>query len=274
MSSASFDQFLQNRLDDFFSLWPQPTPSITRLRNCRLVAHRGQHDNFNVLENTLPAFETCVRNQIWGIELDLRWTEDLEPIILHDPDCGRVFGRPNIVPSRLSFRLLKQQAPFIPSLAEVVDEFGLQLHLMIELKESLSDPDNRKVRRLTEILQKLRPAEDYHFMSFSSEILKRVDFVPSTTCLGIAEWNVQEMSAECLKRSFGGITGHYLLLNQKVVERHHQANQKVGAGFIASRLSLWRELNRGVDWIFTNNSLQTKQWLETEMRLQKTSQGM
>lgn len=234
--------------------------------HCRPVAHRGQHDNFNVIENTLPAFETCARNKIWGIEFDLRWTEDLEPVVLHDPDCGRVFGRPNISPARYTLKMLRQHAPHIPTLAEVVDHFGLQLHLMIELKESLSDPDNVKIKRLQEILSRLRPAEDYHFMSFSTEILKRVDFVTPKACLGIAEFNVKEMSQECLKRSFGGLTGHYLLLKQKLIDEHHQAEQKVGVGFVASRNSLRRELSRGIDWVFTNHPLKVKQWLDSELR--------
>ena len=231
-----------------------------------MVAHRGQHDNFSIMENTLEAVEACAQNRIWGVEIDLRWTEDLEPVVLHDPDCGRVFGRPNIAPAKYSLKLLKQQAPFIPTLEEVVDQFGLQLHLMIELKESLSDPDNRKIRRLEQILTRLRPATDYHFMSFSSEILKRVDFAPSKTCLGIAEWNVKEMSDECLKRNYGGLTGHYLLLNSKTIQRHHQAEQKLGVGFVASRRSLLREVNRGVDWLFTNHPLQAKTWLDAELR--------
>ena len=258
--------FFQNRADDFYSVWPQKSPGTHRLRQCRLIAHRGEHDNFNVMENTLEAFEICARNQIWGIELDLRWTEDLQPVVLHDPDCGRVFGRPHISPAKFSLKLLRQHAPFIPTLEEVVEQFGFQCHLMIELKESLSDPDNYKVQRIQQLLTRLRPVQDYHFMSFSSEILRRADFVPSQTCLGIAEFNVKEMSKECLKRNYGGLTAHYLLVNKKTIHRHHQAKQKVGVGFVSSKKSLFRELNRKVDWLFTNHALKAKRWLDGELR--------
>jgi glycerophosphoryl diester phosphodiesterase len=44
-------------------------------------------------------------------------------------------------------------------------------------------------------------------------------------------------------------------LNRALIQRHHRQGQKLGTGFIASRYCLYRELDRGVDWIFTNHAL-------------------
>jgi glycerophosphoryl diester phosphodiesterase len=35
---------------------------------------------------------------------------------------------------------------------------------------------------------------------------------------------------------------------------HHRKRQRVGTGYIASPGCLFRELNRGVDWIFSNHA--------------------
>lgn len=261
MSFEFFTDVLQYSVDGFFAQLPQKKPSLKHLRFSKIIAHRGHHDNTQVFENTLAAFDSCLKSRIWGIELDVRWTEDLFPVVLHDQDCGRVFGRPSLKPSRYTLRMLRQHAPMIPTLQEVVDLFGLQIHLMIELKESLSDPDNIKVQRLLDILRALRPGIDYHLMSFSTEILKRVDFLPPDCMLGIADWDLGEMSKECLNRNYGGLTGHYLFMTPSLIELHHQHQQKIGVGFIKSPNSLYREINRKVDWIFTNHPLQLKKWM-------------
>jgi glycerophosphoryl diester phosphodiesterase len=44
-------------------------------------------------------------------------------------------------------------------------------------------------------------------------------------------------------------------VGKNMVEHHHKKDQQVGTGFIESRGCLFRELNRGTDWIFSNNSV-------------------
>lgn len=256
------NEILQSSSDPIFSLLPQPRPTPKRSLQSKVIAHRGVFDNRHIFENTLDSFTQCMEHKIWGLELDLRWTEDLHPIILHDRDCGRVFGRPEIIPQLHTLDLLRQRAPFIPTLQEALDLCGFQIHLMIEIKESLSDPHNLKISRLAQCLKNLRPGIDYHFMSFSPEWLKRIDFVPPQTLLTIADWNLKQMSSWTLQYNWGGITGHYLLMSQKVINLHHQAQQKTGVGFISSRNSLYREVNRGVDWLFTNHPIQIQSWLD------------
>jgi glycerophosphoryl diester phosphodiesterase len=40
-----------------------------------------------------------------------------------------------------------------------------------------------------------------------------------------------------------------------LIQRHHRQGQKLGSGFAASRYCFYREVNRGVDWIFSNHAL-------------------
>ena len=38
---------------------PRRTPSQAALRQCKIISHRGENDNRQVLENTLPAFRAA-----------------------------------------------------------------------------------------------------------------------------------------------------------------------------------------------------------------------
>jgi hypothetical protein len=41
-------------------------------------------------------------------------------------------------------------------------------------------------------------------------------------------------------------------------DRHHRQGQQLDTGFAASQLSFYRELNRGMDWIFTNHAIKLR----------------
>ena len=46
----------------------------------------------------------------------------------------------------------------------------------------------------------------------------------------------------------------YLLAGNGIVRRHHRLGQGIGTGFPGSRRCLYREVARGVDWIFSNRA--------------------
>ena len=69
----------------------------TRLMDCRIISHRGEHDNRNVFENTLKSFDKALESGIFGIEFDLRWTKDLKPVVFHDGNTKRLFKK-NLTP--------------------------------------------------------------------------------------------------------------------------------------------------------------------------------
>ena len=55
--------------DLIFELVPRKIPSFEILGKCKIVSHRGQHDNKIVFENTIASFDQVLEtNEIWGIE--------------------------------------------------------------------------------------------------------------------------------------------------------------------------------------------------------------
>ena len=58
----------QQLADACFMLVPRRRPSVQALQQCRLVSHRGEHDNRHVRENTLAAFRAVADAGIWGVK--------------------------------------------------------------------------------------------------------------------------------------------------------------------------------------------------------------
>ena len=244
----------QQLADTWFLLLPRRRPSLQVIQNCKIISHRGEHDNRQVRENTLAAFSRVAAAGGWGIEFDVRWTRDLQPVVIHDSSTVRVFGV-ELEVAAMDLHELRQQVPEIPTLEEVVTCFGGNTHLMVELKRDELDALASKADRLREIFAPLTAAEDYHFLALHLDLFKLVEFAGDQACLPVAELNLGAFSREVLTRGMAGVCGQYLLLNQALIRRHHHQEQKLGTGFIASRFCLYRELNRGVDWIFTNHAL-------------------
>lgn len=51
------------------------------------VAHRG--DSARAPENTLPAYRKALRAGVWRLEVDVRFTADNVPVLMHDRTVGR-----------------------------------------------------------------------------------------------------------------------------------------------------------------------------------------
>jgi glycerophosphoryl diester phosphodiesterase len=233
---------------------PQAAPKALALRNCKVIAHRGEHDNTRLIENTMPAFASARAAGVWGIECDIRWTADLVPIIHHDATCQRLFGDP-VSLATLSCAQIRERFPLIPTLAEVVAELGGHTHLMLEIKADHYPQEQQQKAILRDLLRTLAPGKDYHFLLLDPVLATHVDFLPREFCFLVAQLNVSQLSRHSLQHGFGGLTGHFLLLNDQLKRRHAAEGQRIGTGFIGSRNTLFRELNRGIEWIFSNDAV-------------------
>jgi glycerophosphoryl diester phosphodiesterase len=241
-------------VDSIMAVIPREVPERAALERCKIISHRGEHDNRAVRENTLQAFEQARRAGVWGIECDIRWTADLIPVICHDASPQRVFGLGATV-SSLTFEQLRTQIPDIPALEEVIQQFGGDTHLMLEIKDEHWPDINRQCEILRSLLAPLEPVMDYHLLSLEPEIFDRFDFLPSESFFPVAEINVRAISERATTHKYGGFGGHYLLLNDRLKEHHGTHNQRLGTGFPNSKNALFRELNRGIEWIFSNDAV-------------------
>ena len=112
-------------------------------------AHRGLHDiKKGLVENTLPAF-AAARDAGFGMELDIRFSKDMQVVVFHDDDLKRLAGDKRRV-RQLTLAELKAiplagiDSALIPTLRQVLDTVDGKAPLLIELK---SGPDNARLCR-------------------------------------------------------------------------------------------------------------------------------
>jgi glycerophosphoryl diester phosphodiesterase len=95
------------------------------------------------------------------------------------------------------------------------------------------------------------------------EMFEFIKFVPPQTFLPIAQTNVRALGEIAIKKNYGGIAGHYFFITERAKERHQSIGQKVGTAYANSRNCLFREVNRGIDWIFSNKALEMQSIVAT-----------
>ncbi|MBI9085180.1 MAG: hypothetical protein JEZ11_16410 [Desulfobacterales bacterium] len=247
------DRGFNRVVDAVFAAWPQPVPTPAALRRCRLVSHRGEHDNAHIFENTLAAFDRALSLGVWGVEFDLRWTRDLHPVVHHDSHLERIFGSPLHIRD-LTLAQLRTDFPLVPTLAEVIHRYGRKMHLMMEIKAEPYPDRGRQNKTLGELFAPLKAKADYHLLSLTPGMFDVIDFVAPDAFLLIGEIHLPTFSRLALARGFGGVCGHYLFASRRHLRRHQRAGQGVGTGYPASKNVLFREINRGVDWLFSNHA--------------------
>lgn len=258
-----------NLIDGAQACLPRRRPPLGLYRNSRLVAHRGAHNNYRgpAKENTILAFDKAVAAGAWGIEFDVRWSSDDIPLVHHDTNTRRVFGR-DLELRQTSFVDIRRWLPEIPTLDEVVERYLGRSHLMVELKADRSTNmklSNVQLDRLENALRPLRAGDDFHIMGIEPSLLLQCEFAPRATCLPIAEVNCAEISQIALKEGLGGMAGPYALIQSSHIKKHHEVGQKIGTGFISSRSVLYREINRGVDWLFSNHCIEMATFIQSAM---------
>ena len=242
---------LLTAIDAAMAVVPRPRPPKEAFEKCRVVAHRGAHDVD--VENTLPAFLRAVELGAWGIEFDIRWTKCGRPIVHHDAHFQRLFGD-SVRLKDLDFNELRRRIPAVPTLDEVVAAVGGRAHLMIEVKGRASKIGAREWASLKEALGGSEPVRDHHLMSLDPDVLRNCPIAPNEALLPIAEFNIGVMTRLSVRKGLGGVTGQYLMISDRLIRRLHDRTQRVGTGFVCSRSVLYRELNRGADWLFSDTA--------------------
>ena len=137
---------------------------------------------------------------------------------------------------------------------------------MVEVKEELYPEPEKQVLILKNLFSDLEPAKDFHLISLDPQMLEKINFLDNTAKILVAEFNVNELSRIALEKNYAGFAGHYILLRNKVVRKHLKSGQKIGVGYPKSKNSLFRELNRSIDWIFSNDAVGLNSIFQTELK--------
>ncbi len=119
----------------------------------RPIAHRGLHNNKDIIENTIESFELAIKNNFL-IEFDIVLSKDGEVMVFHDYDLNRLAGSNKLINSCTANELrnikLLETNSVISSIDEVLYKINGKVPILIEIKESFH-PDIEE--RLFEIIR-------------------------------------------------------------------------------------------------------------------------
>jgi len=241
----------QHLIDLFYAIWPRPFPVKECLEKVKIVAHRGAHSKA-VTENTLEAFQKALDLKLYGIEFDIRWTKDLVPVVHHDKCLNRIF-KIDVLISEINFKELRQIAPDVPSLSEAIQLCAKKIHLFIELKDEYFPNLIKQNDILTQVLSELKPGDDFHLMSLDNNVLSKFNQFDKKTYLLIAVLNMLEQFELSKQNEISGVTGHFFLFKNKYLKECQNIGLLSGTGFPKSMNAFKAEVNREIDFIFTDH---------------------
>lgn len=247
----AFLRSLEYIADSFYGVIPRKSPSIDNCSNAKVIVHRGWTQNKKNIENTLDAFRDCLGKGLFGIEFDVRWTKDFVPVVHHDETLKRVFGSSEIL-ADLNWIEVQEKFPLIPSLEQVVAEFGGKIHLLIELKKEKFPDLSHQKEILKQVLSPINEGEDFHLLSLHTSNFESFDNFNRRSMVLVSTINAKEMGEDVKRLNCGGFMGHFFLMREHMIENHPETI--IGVGYPRNRNSFKRELNRGdIHWIFTNH---------------------
>lgn len=246
----SVSDIIEKSVNACFAAWPQTPPTSAQAAKTKLIAHRGAHDHRQgIIENTLAAFQRASRLGCYGSELDVHLTKDNVLVVHHDLNLQRLHHHKTAI-KEVDLKSLKQLAPTIPTLPEVVQAVASQQVLFIELKTPILNETP-----LLAALDGLKAGKDYFLISLEATILAPLKGFPKHSQLLVAtQYNTKQFCQATVDQGYAGVMGHYLLLHQARIKQLHQASKRYGVGFVDSKNSLYREINRGIPWLFTNQA--------------------
>jgi len=102
----------------------------------RILAHRGYTQN-GLAENSIPAFKRAIELGADGFEFDVHATKDRKVVVYHDVTLEKLGVSKAIsnMPLQAVKDLTLQDNVAIPTLDEVLEQFGNKVFLNIEIKD-------------------------------------------------------------------------------------------------------------------------------------------
>lgn len=150
-----------------------------------VIAHRGFKMKYP--ENTMASFEAAIGAGVKMIELDVTLSRDRRIIVIHDDTLDRTTngtGRASDY-SLSELKALDAGSWFdpsfkderLPALEEVIDAFGNQITLNIEIKESAhepSGPPDAIEKQVMDLVLEKKLLDSVLFSSFDQRVLARI----------------------------------------------------------------------------------------------------
>ncbi len=223
-------------------------------------------------ENTLASFRLARQMGADWIEFDVQLSADGVPIILHDDTLERTtnLGQPRR-PTELTLAQLKQldagswfdpkyAGETIPTLDEVLEEFGPVIGLNIEIKSQFGfEADNRIEQKIAEAVRRYKLEDKALISSFDLFRLNALHQHDPGIRLGVLYVNQPEryppnFDPILVALSLGAVAihPHFEVVTPELVDRARQNGLAVNTWTVNEAADMVRLIGLGIDIIMTN----------------------
>lgn len=230
-----------------------------------VIAHRGASGARP--ENTLPAFELAVSQGADMIETDLHRTADAATVLAHDEDLAGLGGSGEIADARLAqVRSLDAGGgEQVPTLDEVLDRFGARIPFNLELKRGVRAEYAGLEAAALEAVRARGLLARTLFSSFYDPVLARLRALAPDARIGLLisrRWP-EGVLARAAAVGAEAVHPEAALVTREWVERAHEARLAVYVFTVDEPAEMARQLEMGVDGLFTNHPDRLRRLLET-----------
>ncbi len=221
-----------------------------------IIAHRGASGA--APENTMAAFRQAIVEEADWIELDVQESADGEIVVFHDSDFMKLSGVNTKIwdAKRADLNDIDIGSWFsddyaderVPTLAQVFEEFGQDIRIVIELK--YYGHDQQLEQRVIDLVEEHEMAQRVQFMSLKSDaVTKMKELRP--------DWKVGQL----LSASIGNVRkspADFLAINAgfatpALIHSAHAAGKDVYVWTVNDAVSMSTMISRGVDGLITDD---------------------
>ncbi len=238
-----------------------------------IFAHRGACAL--APENTIPSFELAAAHRADAIELDAKLSRDDVVMVIHDQTVDRTTGSSGKVMDLTMSELKKLDAGSffaskftgvrIPTLDEVFEAVGQRIVVNVELTNYKSKGDGL-VEKVVEVVKRHKMEKRVLFSSFLPKNLEtcRILLPETPAALLCLPGIMGFISRSTYSHQYSPeiIHPYYSDVSAKYVEREHLKGRRVHTWTVNSKPDILRMQNYGVDGIFTDDPLKTREILE------------
>lgn len=213
-----------------------------------LIAHRGA--SAYEPENTLSSFRKAIDMGADAIELDVRFTRDGIPIVIHDDDLKRVTGldkkvRDLTLDEVKKVRVMGREP--IPTLEEVLNEIKGKTIIFMEIKELIDE------KSIVRILEEHKVIDHLLVISFNYDYLKKIKEMKNSIEIGLLTYVRPLPIDNAIKLKAMAILPRYNLITPNTVKEIHSKKLKVYTWTINDVSLALKMVNYGIDGFATDD---------------------
>lgn len=232
------------------------TPLITAHRGCSQLAP----------ENTLPAIELAIQNQVDFVEIDVQETKDHDLVVIHDSHLQRLAGVDGNVWELTAEELGNLDVgkwfshdfidTRIPTLVSVMDLAKHRIKLNLELKSHKHEQE--LVAKTVALIRQGNWQKNCVVSSIDWHILRQVQAIAPELMLGPVMTPSQSLLPN-FAVDFYSI--HFTLATPDFVDRAHAEGKSVHAWTVNQRSDMQRLVAQGINNIITDRPMTLRKLL-------------